>query len=88
VHVEGAEAVADAVAAFEVARSRSGPRAPGPARAVGRPKREWTHLVEADHCAALGGPLVERQHPGRLGLVVGIRTGLPGAGAGTRGRPP
>jgi len=82
VDVVGAHHVADAVAAVE---SRAlALRAPlgRPAGAGHRPQTDRAHLIEGDH-----RPTVRRrrgpqfQHPRGLGLIVGIRAGLPGAGA-------
>ena len=81
VHVVGAEHVARAVPAVVGRALALWSLAWRPARAGRRAQADRPHLVEADHDAVLGCLGVEREHPRGLGLIVGIRAGLPRARA-------
>jgi hypothetical protein len=81
VDVVGAEDVAGAVAAVKRRALTLGSLAFGPSAACVRAQADRPHLIEADHDRFLRGVLVERDHAGGFGLVVGIGAGLPGAGA-------
>lgn len=52
-----------------------------PARSSSRAQADRAHLIEAHDHTVLGCLAVEREHPGGLGLIVGVGTGLPGPGA-------
>ena len=81
VHVVGTEDVARAVTAAERRALPLGALAFGPAAAgVGRRLIGpiWSKLITTP---SVGRLLIERDHPGGLGLVVGVRAGLPGARA-------
>ena len=87
VHVVGAEHVAGSVTAVVVGALALGTPAPRPALPSGRAQADRPHLVKGDH-----HPVVRRdrgaqgQDPRGLGLVIGVRAGLPGAGA-LKGQP-
>ncbi|MDX6720550.1 MAG: hypothetical protein QOJ63_2804 [Solirubrobacteraceae bacterium] len=76
-HVVGTEDVADAVRAGVGRALTLGPRSSRPARPGGRTQADRAHLIKRDHDPVLGRPSVERQDLGGLGLVVGVRAGLP-----------
>src|SRR5215210_6780583 len=82
VQVISAEDVAGSLA-LVVGRALSlGALADGPAGTGGRLEADRPHLIERDHMPAIGWRCgLQFEDPCGLGLVVGIRAGLPRAGA-------